>query len=98
MDPKETYLELMQRLKGNSNHINESEERKVEYSEEYVQNHPVQTELVSWLANWRNQHGNAGKRKPLERSETEKEKETQQGQPVSQRRRVEVRSRKLIDD
>jgi len=96
MDAKETYLELMQRLKGNSNPTNESNERKVEYNEKYQQSHPAQTELVSWLANWRNQHGNIGKRKPLEREESVEQ--TQNVQPVAQRRRVVVRTRKLIDE
>ena len=96
MDAKESYLELMARLKGNSNTVDESKERKVEYNEEYKQNHPAQTELISWLTNWRNQHGNIGKRKPLEREETVEQ--TQNVQPVAQRRRVVVRTRKLIDE
>ena len=96
MDAKESYLELMARLKGNSNTVDESKERKLEYNEEYKQNHPAQTELISWLTNWRNQHGNIGKRKPLEREETVEQ--TQNVQPVAQRRRVVVRTRKLIDE
>ena len=86
----------MESLKGNSNTIKESEERKVEFKEEYKQNHPAQTELISWLSNWRNQHGVTGKRKPLEREESIQR--TQQVQPTAQRRKVVVRDRKLIDE
>ena len=96
MDARDSYLALMESLKGNSTHINESDERKVEYNEKYKESHPAQTELVSWLTNWRNQHGNVGKRKPLERYESVQQ--TQDVQPVAQRRRVVIKSRKLIDE
>ena len=96
MDAKNSYLALMESLKGNSNNIKESEERKVEFNDQYKQNHPAQTELISWLSNWRNQHGVVGKRKPLEREESIQQ--TQQVQPMSQRRKVVVRNRKLIDE
>lgn len=96
MDAKNSYLTLMESLRGNSNPLNESEERKVEFNDEYKQHHPAQTELISWLSNWRNQHGVVGKRKPLEREETLQQ--TQEVQPTSQRRRVVVRNRKLIDE
>lgn len=96
MDAKDSYLALMESLRGNSNHINESNERKVDYNENYQKNHSAQTELVSWLTNWRNQHGHVGKRKPLERDESVEQ--IQQAQPMSQRRRVVIKSRKLIDE
>lgn len=96
MDAKNSYLALMESLKSNANTVNETEERKVEYNKQYQQNHPAQTELISWLSNWRNQHGVVGKRKPLERDETLQQ--TQQVQPTSQRRRVVVQPRKLIDE
>lgn len=96
MDGQNSYLALMESLKGNSNNIKESEERKVEFNDQYKQNHPAQTELISWLSNWRNQHGVVGKRKPLEREESIQQ--TQQVQPMSQRRKVVVRNRKLIDE
>ena len=96
MDGANSYLALMESLKGNSNNIKESEERKVEFNDQYKQNHPAQTELISWLSNWRNQHGVVGKRKPLEREESIQQ--TQQVQPMSQRRKVVVRNRKLIDE
>ena len=86
----------MESLKGNSSNIKESEERKVEFNDQYKQNHPAQTELISWLSNWRNQHGVVGKRKPLERDESIQQ--TQQVQPIAQRRKVVVRNRKLIDE
>ena len=96
MDGQKSYLALMESLKGNSNNIKESEERKVEFNDQYKQNHPAQTQLISWLSNWRNQHGVVGKRKPLEREESVQQ--TQQFQPMSQRRKVVVRNRKLIDE
>lgn len=96
MDGQNSYLALMESLKGNSNNIKESEERKVEFNDQYKQNHPAQTQLISWLSNWRNQHGVVGKRKPLEREESVQQ--TQQLQPMSQRRKVVVRNRKLIDE
>lgn len=96
MDAKNSYLALMESLRDNSNTVNESEERKVEFNDQYKQQHPAQTELISWLTNWRNQHGVVGKRKPLEREETFQQ--TQEIQPISQRRRVAVRNRKLIDE
>jgi len=96
MDGQNSYLALMESLKGNSNNIKESEERKVEFNDQYKQNHPAQTQLISWLSNWRNQHGVVGKRKPLEREESVQQ--TQQIQPMSQRRKVVVRNRKLIDE
>lgn len=96
MDGANSYLALMESLKGNSSNINESEERKVEFNDQYKQNHPAQTELISWLSNWRNQHGVVGKRKPLEREESIQQ--TQQVQPIAQRRKVVVRNRKLIDE
>tara|TARA_X000000950_G_scaffold237269_1_gene288742 strand:- start:1289 stop:1579 length:291 start_codon:yes stop_codon:yes gene_type:complete len=96
MDAKNSYLALMETLRGNQNAVRESDERKVEFNDNYKQNHPAQTELISWLSNWRNQHGVVGKRKPLEREESIEQ--TQQVQPVTQRRKVVVRNRKLIDE
>jgi len=96
MDAKNSYLALMETLRGNQNTVRESDERKVEFNDNYKQNHPAQTELISWLSNWRNQHGVVGKRKPLEREESIEQ--TQQVQPVTQRRKVVVRNRKLIDE
>jgi len=96
MDARNSYLELMESLKGNSNTVRESEQKKVEFNNEYKQNHPAQTELISWLSNWRNQHGVIGKRKPLERQESIEQ--TQQVQPTAQRRKVVVPKRKLIDE
>ena len=96
MDAKNSYLALMETLRGNQNTVRESDERKVEFNDNYKQNHPAQTELISWLSNWRNQHGVVGKRKPLEREESIEQ--TQQVQPLTQRRKVVVRNRKLIDE
>lgn len=96
MNAKNSYLTLMETLRGNQNTVRESDERKVEFNDNYKQNHPAQTELISWLSNWRNQHGVVGKRKPLEREESIEQ--TQQVQPVTQRRKVVVRNRKLIDE
>jgi hypothetical protein len=97
MEGQSSYLQLMNALKTEQNVPRESDERKEEFNNEYKQNHPAQTELISWLSNWRNQHGTIGKRKPLERDESIQQ--TQQVQPVAQRRRVVVnRSRKLIDE
>ncbi len=64
-----------------------------EFNEGFKTNHPAQAELVSWLQDWRNQHGVAGKRKPIERYEEQ--------QPVpqpTQRRKVTYRRRKLVDE
>lgn len=96
MEGKNSYLALMETLRDNQNTVRESDERKVEFNNNYKQNHPAQTELISWLSNWRNQHGVVGKRKPLEREESIEQ--TQQVQPVTQRRKVVVRNRKLIDE
>lgn len=96
MDGKNAYLELMESLKGSSNNNNQVEERKTEFNDNYNQNHPAQTQLISWLSNWRNQHGVVGKRKPIERDENLEQ--TQQIQPTTQRRKVVLRNRKLIDE
>lgn len=96
MDVKNTYLELMESLKTKSNDNYEGKEKQADFNDNYKQNHPAQTELVSWLVNWRDQHGVAGKRKPLERYESLQQ--IQQVQPSTQRRKVMVRKRKLIDD
>lgn len=96
MNGQSSYLQLMESLKTQQNLPKESEEKKLEFNNEYKESHPAQTELISWLANWRNQHGHVGKRKPLERDETIQQ--TQEVQPMTQRRRVVVRSRKLIDE
>ena len=96
MDAKNSYLALMESLKSSSNTVDKQIERKDDFKEEYKQNHPAQTELISFLTSWRNQHGVVGKRKPLERDEILEQ--TQEQQPISQRRRVVVRNRKLIDE
>jgi len=92
----ESYLQLMESLKTTQTQPNEAQERKSEFNEGFQENHKAQTELVSWLSNWRNQHGTIGKRKPLERYETMEQ--VQQAQPTTQRRKVVVRQRKLIDE
>lgn len=96
MDQQNTYLELMASLKTKTNDNNEFQQREADFNNNYKQNHPAQTELISWLVNWRDQHGVAGKRKPLERDESLQQ--IQQVQPLTQRRKVVVRKRKLIDD
>ena len=96
MDAKHTYLELMESLKTKTNNKNEINENKMDFNDNYKQNHPAQTELISWLSNWRDQHGIVGKRKPLERNESLQQ--TQEVQPMTQRRKVVVRNRKLIDE
>jgi len=63
------------------------------FDETYQKNHPAQTELVSWLQNWKTQHGVIGKRSAIERDEPLKSAP----QPTAQRRKVVVR-RKLIDE
>ena len=52
MDAKNSYLALMESLKGNSSNIKESEERKVEFNDQYKQNHPAQTELISHIQSY----------------------------------------------
>ena len=94
MDAKNSYLELMNNLRGSQNST--QTESKSEFNENYKQNHPAQVELLDFLQQWKSQHGISGKRKPLERDETIKE--LQQVEPMNQRRRVVVRPRKLIDE
>lgn len=94
MDAKNSYLELMNNLRGSQNLP--QTESKSEFNENYKQNHPAQVELLDFLQQWKSQHGISGKRKPLERDETIKE--IQQVEPMNQRRRVVVRPRKLIDE
>lgn len=98
MDAKNAYEQLMTAIKGPKSieeDQNETDTRKVEYNSEFKAHHKSQTELVSWLQQYRSQNGIAGKRKPLERENLD--------QPLAentsnQRRRVVVRPRKLIDE
>ena len=98
MDDKSAYEQLMRAINGPKSIAedqSESKARKVEYNSEFQAHHKSQTELVSWLQQYRSQNGIAGKRKPLERENLD--------QPLAentsnQRRRVVVRPRKLIDE